>query len=81
LPVSMSPEAKDLIVHLLNRNPSKRLGAGVDGANAIKKHPFFVDINWDDVRARKLVVPPPRNSYDQFKKHFLNFECKEEQRR
>lgn len=37
----MSNDAKNLIVHLLNRNPSKRLGAGPDGANEIKRHPFF----------------------------------------
>jgi len=30
----------------LNRNPSKRLGAGPDGAEEIKKHPFFRDIDW-----------------------------------
>lgn len=41
LPVSMSPEAKNLIVHLLNRNPSRRLGAGSEGSSEIKRHPFF----------------------------------------
>ena len=43
----MSTEAKNIIVHLLNRNPSKRLGAGVDGADEIKIHPFFYGIDWD----------------------------------
>jgi serine/threonine protein kinase len=43
----MSQEAKGLIVHLLNRNPSRRLGAGPEGAEEIKRHPFFADIDWE----------------------------------
>ena len=54
LPVSMSREAKDLIVHLLNRNPSKRLGAGAAGAEDIKRHVFFADTDWDLVRSRGI---------------------------
>ena len=49
LPISMSAEAKSIIVHLLNRNPSKRLGAGADGADEIKRHPFFDGIDWNAV--------------------------------
>jgi len=78
MPVSMSPEAKDLIVHLLNRNPSKRLGAGAGGANDIKQHPFFADIDWDLVRDRKQEVPPPRNKIAQFKHKYAKFQCNEE---
>jgi serine/threonine protein kinase len=35
LPRSISVEAKNLMVTLLNRNPTKRLGAGPDGAAEI----------------------------------------------
>ena len=56
----MSVEAKNLIVHLLNRNPSKRLGAGEQGANEIKKHPFFAKIDWTQVGARELQVNKPQ---------------------
>lgn len=52
LPVSMSTNAKNIIVNLLNRNPSKRLGAGQDGADEIKRHPFFSGIDWDKVASR-----------------------------
>ena len=45
----MSADARNLIVNLLNRNPSKRLGAGQDGADEIKRHQFFIDIDWDKV--------------------------------
>lgn len=64
LPVSMSQEAKNLIVHLLNRNPSKRLGAGSGGANEIKSHPFFKDIDWDSILGRGVPMPAPRYTYD-----------------
>jgi serine/threonine protein kinase len=49
LPRSISQEAKNLMVSLLNRNPTKRLGAGPEGAAEIMKHKFFESINWDDV--------------------------------
>ena len=58
----MSQEAKNLIVHLLNRNPSKRLGAGAGGAIEIKRHPFFGDIDWEEVGARRLDMPAPRHT-------------------
>jgi serine/threonine protein kinase len=56
----MSPEAKHLIVHLLNRNKSRRLGAGPEGANEIKKHAFFNGVDWKEVERRKQPVTRPR---------------------
>lgn len=48
-----------LIFHikLLTRDPSKRLGSGKADAEEIKRHPFFKDVNWDDVMGKK--IPPP----------------------
>jgi serine/threonine protein kinase len=46
IPASLSEDCKNLIVSLLNRNPSKRLGAGVDGSEEIKNHPFFTGVEW-----------------------------------
>ncbi|TPX69348.1 hypothetical protein SpCBS45565_g02581 [Spizellomyces sp. 'palustris'] len=54
-PDEMSSVAKDLLRQLLNRDPAKRLGA--NGADEIKRHPFFADINWSRLLARKY--PPP----------------------
>jgi hypothetical protein len=54
IPASLSEEAKNLIVSLLNRNPSKRLGAGPDGAEEIKRHPFFRNLDWTVAKEKKL---------------------------
>ena len=56
----MSENARSLILQLLNRNPSKRLGAGPRDSDEIKEHPFFDGVNWDDVIQRKLPVPAPK---------------------
>jgi len=45
IPQYVSPIAKDIILRLLNRNPKKRLGT-ISGAEEIKKHPFFKNIDW-----------------------------------
>ena len=57
IPHTMSMEARDLILNLLNRNPKKRLGSGPDDAAPIKAHQFFSSINWADVEAGKLKMP------------------------
>ncbi len=43
----------------MNRNPYKRLGSGPTGAQEIKNHVFFNQINWNDVENRKIAVPKP----------------------
>ena len=55
----MPPDALDLIVKLLDRDPKTRLGAGPGDAEEIKAHPFFDGIDWEQVMARKLKVPKP----------------------
>ncbi len=45
------------LLQLLTRDPEKRLGSGSDGAAAIRKHPFFVDLDWTKLEARQ--VDPP----------------------
>ena len=56
----MSKEAGNLIVHLLNRDPHKRLGAGKEDANEIKIHPWFKKIDWNLAMKRGLKVPKPK---------------------
>ncbi|KAL2885479.1 serine/threonine-protein kinase sck1 [Ceratocystis lukuohia] len=52
----LSVEGRSFVKGLLNRNPKHRLGAHGD-AEELKGHPFFSDINWDQL-ARKLITPP-----------------------
>jgi len=56
----MSQPAKSLILLLLNRNPSKRLGQGVGDADDIKKHAFFGGIDWSVISNRGGRVLPPK---------------------
>lgn len=77
----MSQDAKNIIVNLLNRNPSKRLGAGPDGSDEIKRHPFFESIDWDKVANRAMPVPKPRYTLQYHRDQFKNVICTEEQKR
>ncbi|EKM75000.1 hypothetical protein AGABI1DRAFT_116625 [Agaricus bisporus var. burnettii JB137-S8] len=55
-PSDMSQEAKSVMVGLLQRDPSKRLGA--NGGEEIKRHPFFARyIDWNRLLARKIQPP------------------------
>ena len=50
-------EAKSLIQGFLVVNPAARLGAGPNGIQRIKSHPFFAEMDWDAV-SRKQIEPP-----------------------
>ncbi|XP_078594096.1 ribosomal protein S6 kinase delta-1-like isoform X2 [Branchiostoma floridae x Branchiostoma japonicum] len=50
IPEHVSTEARGLLQQLLQPNVSERLGSGIDGAEDIKAHPFFRDINWEELR-------------------------------
>jgi len=66
LPRSISTEAKNLMVSLLNRNPTRRLGAGPDGATEIMAHPFFATIDWQAVLLKKTNPAKPRLRTEHF---------------
>nr|AML78200.1 putative LOV domain-containing protein [Anisacanthus quadrifidus] len=53
IPVTLA--GRQLIHALLNRDPASRLGSN-GGANEIKQHPFFREINWPLIRC---MSPPP----------------------
>jgi len=63
---TVSPQCQDLISQLLERDTKKRLGS-VAGAEDIKNHPFFKEINWALLRNTTPpfvpkdsgVAPPP----------------------
>lgn len=49
-----SQDATDLLTKLLMRNPKHRLGSGPTGAQDIKDHIFFYDVDWDDMLAKQV---------------------------
>ncbi|KAF9806977.1 hypothetical protein IEO21_08420 [Rhodonia placenta] len=55
-PPDMSPDARNVVTGLLQRNPDKRLGA--NGAEDIKRHPFFSKhVDWNRLIAKKIQPP------------------------
>lgn len=52
----MSPECRDLIDQLLQTDPDMRLGHS--GSHALKEHPWFAGLDWDNLaRAKAAFVP------------------------
>lgn len=52
-PEEIHEEARSLLTGLLTRDPNKRLGA--NGAEEIKRHPFFANhIDWKLLMAKKI---------------------------
>jgi len=82
VPSDMPSDALDLIVKLLNRDHTKRLGAGPSDAEEIKSHPFFKDIDWDKALKKELKPPKPyikkikesKEACEAFKKSVLEEE-------
>lgn len=56
--IAVSLSAKQLMYRLLHRDPKNRLGSR-EGANEVKRHPFFRGINWALVRCQN---PPKLDS-------------------
>lgn len=50
---TLTTEGRNFVKGLLNRNPKHRLGA-IDDAEELKRHPFFADIDWDLLAAKKI---------------------------
>ncbi|KAL6069364.1 Serine/threonine-protein kinase [Balamuthia mandrillaris] len=64
-PELFSKDARSLLRGLLEREPEKRLGTGAHGTDDIMNHPFFKNVNWEDLYNRR--VEPP------FKPHLVCF--------
>ncbi|KAG5840759.1 hypothetical protein ANANG_G00192070 [Anguilla anguilla] len=56
-PRFLSPESISIIQKLLRKNPEKRLGAGEQDANEVKKQKFYQGIDWDALLAKKVKPP------------------------
>lgn len=63
----MAPAARDLISGLCTVNPSQRLGNIAGGAQSVKDHPFFRNIDWEAMYYRRMkgpIIPFLRNAAD-----------------
>ena len=56
-PDGFDSRLKSLTKHLLRRDLSKRFGNLKDGAEDIKTHRFFEDINFEELLKKKLTAP------------------------
>ncbi|KAM9482958.1 serine/threonine-protein kinase N2 isoform 2-T2 [Clarias gariepinus] len=56
-PRFLSTEAISIMRRLLRRNPERRLGAGERDAEEVKKHPFFRNVDWSALLAKKIRPP------------------------
>ncbi|KAL0736610.1 hypothetical protein Bca4012_012820 [Brassica carinata] len=54
-PSHFSEAARDLVDRLLDTDPSRRPGAGSEGYAALKRHPFFMGVDWKNLRSQ---TPP-----------------------
>jgi len=53
-PSFVSDKARDLMEKLLKRNPEDRLGAGQEDEMAIRKQPFFAEVDFDKLYRKEI---------------------------
>lgn len=63
-PDGFDSKCKSLVKHLLRRDLSKRYGNLKNGAQDLKEHRFFEDINYENLLQRKLKAPYIPDSKD-----------------
>jgi protein kinase A len=56
-PSDMSEPARDIIARLLSRDPSKRLGVVIGGAETVKAHPWLKSIDFTALLQKKIKPP------------------------
>ncbi|OCT92007.1 ribosomal protein S6 kinase 2 alpha isoform X1 [Xenopus laevis] len=57
MPQFLSNEAQSLLRALFKRNPTNRLGSAMEGAEEIKRQPFFSTIDWNKLFRREMSPP------------------------
>jgi serum/glucocorticoid-regulated kinase 2 len=56
-PCTFSSDIKDLLSHLLEKNPDLRWGEGAKGASMIKEHSWFKTLDWESVYNKTMKAP------------------------
>ncbi|XP_069158127.1 cAMP-dependent protein kinase catalytic subunit 3 isoform X2 [Procambarus clarkii] len=73
-PRHLDTSAKDLIKKLLTQDRTKRLGNMKNGADDVKRHRFFKNIDWEDVYHKQLKPPiVPKVSYEGDTRNFDDY--------
>ena len=57
IPAYFSEQAKSIVQAFFIKEPNDRLGSGVRGADEVKEHPWFADINWTALVEKQLDPP------------------------
>lgn len=76
-PISMPRQTVLVLQALLTKEPSERLGAGERDALEIMEHPFFQDVNFDDVLNMRIQPPylpevTSEHDYSNFDQEFTS---------
>ncbi|EGW31618.1 uncharacterized protein SPAPADRAFT_141197 [Spathaspora passalidarum NRRL Y-27907] len=71
-PISLSRQTVLVLQALLTKDPSQRLGSGPRDAEEIMEHPYFHDVNFDDVF--NLRIPAPYIPEVQSEHDYSNFD-------
>jgi len=79
VPDYVDPDAKDLLIRLLERNPERRLTDPIQ----IKKHPWFATIDWEKLYNKEIAPPykpavPTTESVEMIDKFFTNKNIRDE---
>lgn len=70
IPDSVTDEtAASVLMRLMDRNGSHRLGGSANGAKEIKAHPYFEDFDWDAL-AGGFLVPPWKPDAEAIRRHW-----------
>jgi serine/threonine protein kinase len=56
-PSNLPKVTLNLLQSLMHKNPARRLGAGREDAEEVKRHPYFTGVDWDAL-LRKECTPP-----------------------
>ena len=56
-PIHMPRDSVSILQKLLTREPELRLGSGPTDAQEIMSHAFFHNVNWEDVREKRIGPP------------------------
>ncbi|KAK3285136.1 hypothetical protein CYMTET_7243 [Cymbomonas tetramitiformis] len=72
-PDKISSTARDLIDKLLSRDPNKRLGYGLGGVEALKKHAWFRSVDWEGLGSMmRDTVPVPAEMQERVRQFAKN---------